>query len=382
MTSLTLVAVGDMSFNGRYHRFFERYGVEHSLRLVLPQWQHANLRFGNLESPITDQPRVAPDKLTLRGSPFAIDAIQFASFDCVTIANNHMMDFGATGLLQTMERLDSAGISHVGAGRNLNEATSPEIFEQNGQRVGVLACCDVEQDSPLYASNTDVGVAPYSEDRWFQDIRNLRDHVDWLVVQMHWGFELSQIPAIAQRSLARRMAESGVDVVLGHHPHVLQPVERIGNTFVAYSLGDFLFSSTYWYGKNSREVFLACYHSHPLSRKTGWLEVRLERDHEPTAVVHPALLMKNLCVRPDELPSRQQRMSSMEKQLQSADYETAVILEQAEAAERDLWRFDAKRMSRRVALRLLKYRCLRDAYVEPAGHDWRDQFNKMQRTLS
>ena len=156
---LTLIAVGDLAFNGRYHRLLERHGPEYPFQHVAQHWRDADLRIGNLESPITTAPRVASDKLTLRGTPRALESLRWAGFDCLSLANNHMMDFGAAGLIETCERLSDAGIAHVGAGRNLDEATSPAIVERKGQKIGILAFCDVEQISPLYAGAASPGVA-------------------------------------------------------------------------------------------------------------------------------------------------------------------------------------------------------------------------------
>src|SRR5207302_2434220 len=113
--SIRIVAVGDLSFNGRYPRLLKRQGADHPFRAVLPAWHGADLRLGNLESPVTTAPRAAPSKTTLRAPAEAVASLRAADFDCLTLANNHMMDYGPRGLAETQAALDAAGLRHVGA---------------------------------------------------------------------------------------------------------------------------------------------------------------------------------------------------------------------------------------------------------------------------
>ena len=291
-----------------------------------------------------------------------------------------MMDFGSAGMLETIEVLDAAGIAHVGAGRNLEEAGAPTVIEQNDHKVGVLACCDVAQDSQLYAKANSAGVAAYDEDRILQTAKNLSNHVDWIVLQVHWGVELAQLPSVLQRERARRLADAGIDLVIGHHPHVWQPIETIDNTLVAYSLGDFLFSSMFWYGTNQREAFLACYRSHALSLETGWIEAKLSHDESPTARFQAAVLKPDLTVRADNSSSRRAKITRLTSSLHSPQYAELARAEEERAAERDRWRFQNESLWRKIALKLLRYRCLPGAYVEPDGLQWLSGFQELARS--
>lgn len=115
--SLSIIAVGDLSFNGNYRRALQEQGPLYPFQRVTPLWKDADFRFGNLESPITEFPRVAPAKFTLRGAPQATEALRAAGIDAVSLANNHMMDFGGDGLLETCRRLDAAGIAQIVDGK-------------------------------------------------------------------------------------------------------------------------------------------------------------------------------------------------------------------------------------------------------------------------
>lgn len=322
--ALKIVAVGDLSFNGRFHRLLDRHGPEYPFRQVLRHWDGADLRFGNLESPLTARPKVSASKCTLRGAARAIESLQHARLDFVSIANNHMMDFGPEGMAETCDKLDAVGIAHAGAGNDGKAACEPATLIRNGQIIGLLAYCDVEQDSPLYAGQNRPGVAPLRLPACLQQVRELRPHVDWLIVQLHWGQEMAQIPSPEQRDWASRLADAGADLVLGHHPHVLQSMEVINGVPVFYSLGDFLFSDMYWRGCNEQgKDFVAKMRLHPLSRKTGWAEIELDKQKAPKVRFRPAVLTRGLAVVPDNSTERRKEWKTLRLQLDHNEYRDA-----------------------------------------------------------
>ncbi len=319
--TLKIVAVGDLSFNGRYHRLLDRHGPQYPLRQVLPHWGDADLRLGNLESPLTARPKVSPAKCTLRGAPRAIDTLQHARFDFVSVANNHMMDFGPDGLAETCDKLDAAGIAYAGAGNHRRAACSPAVLTRNGLAIGLLAYCDVDQDSALYADERSPGVAPARLDSCLRQICELRPHVDWLIIQLHWGQEMAQLPSPQQRDWARRFADAGADLVLGHHPHVLQPLEIINGMPVLYSLGDFIFSDMFWRGRHTNgDGFVARMPLHPLSRRTGWAEILLHKQAAPEIQFRPAILTRGLTVTPDNSVKRREEWETLNAQMHGDDY--------------------------------------------------------------
>lgn len=354
--ALKIVAVGDLSFNGRFHRLLDRRGPEYPLRQVAPHWVDADLRLGNLESPLTAQPKVSAPKCTLRGAPRAINALQHARFDFLAVANNHMMDFGPDGLAETRDKLDAAGIAHAGAGNDGEAACEPSTLVRNEQTVGLLAYCDVDQDSPLYAAGNRPGVAPLRLPACLHQVRELRPHVDWLVVQVHWGQEMAQIPSPEQRDWARRFADAGADLVLGHHPHVLQPMEIINGVPVFYSLGDFLFSEMYWRGCNEqREDFLAKMRVHPLSRKTGWAEITLDKQKPPRLCFRPAVLTPGLDVVADDSAERRKEWELLSLQLNDNEYHDAYDEDCQQAKARVDYLGDWRSLGSRLDLKLFQF---------------------------
>jgi poly-gamma-glutamate synthesis protein (capsule biosynthesis protein) len=142
--------------------------------------------------------------------------------------------------------LEAAGIHSVGAGRNIVEARRPEILEVKGQRIAYFGYYDADFHA---ATEEDAGTNPRHDERVAADIRAVRDQVDWVVVNYHWGVELAEYPGDWQIDLARYTIDQGADLVVGHHPHVLQGAEIYKGRPIVYSLGNFIF------GGNSRSDY-------------------------------------------------------------------------------------------------------------------------------
>lgn len=209
----------------------------------MEEYRQADLAMVNLENPLTRSTLAMPNKqFNFKAEPEAVKVLTSGGVDVVTIANNHSMDYQAEGLKETMEVLDKAGIQHIGAGNHLTEARRPDIFDVKGQRIAYLAYYGEE-----YGAEADKpGVSSIQEARIAEDIRAIRDQVDWIVVNFHWGQELAEHPADWQVQLGRFTIDQGADLIVGHHPHVLQGAEVYRNRPIVYSLGNFIF------GGNSR----------------------------------------------------------------------------------------------------------------------------------
>jgi len=240
---LLISAVGDISFEGRDadNPSLERFaGIAGQLRRV-------DLTIGNLECALTHKGRGGiPGKCTLRGDPLWATVLKQAGIGFVTLANNHVMDFGPEGLLSTMEALRQAGVGFAGAGRNRDEACGPVFVDLAGRRVALLGRSAVIVSAPTYAQRNVPGVAFLDIDETLDAIRACRTRADLVILMMHWGIEEYSYPSPSQRSLARRFIGAGADIVLGHHPHVPQGIERVGHGVVAYSLGNFAFDEFEW----------------------------------------------------------------------------------------------------------------------------------------
>ena len=247
--SFTIAAVGDIAFCGHLTDHVEPAVFDEVKHLL----QSADLTIGNLEGPLTSSSDSVPGKCSLRGNQQWAQVLKESGFDLVTLANNHTMDYGCAGLFDTMSTLESAGIAAVGAGENRFAAAAPVTLNINGCRVAVLARTMVEVASPSYAEDKIPGVAYFDEEETCDAVKKCKANADFVILLIHWGLEEYSYPAPKQRDLAQRLIYFGADIILGHHPHVLQGMEQIGQSFVAYSLGNFLFGDIEWKMLNSDE---------------------------------------------------------------------------------------------------------------------------------
>jgi poly-gamma-glutamate synthesis protein (capsule biosynthesis protein) len=207
----------------------------------------ADIAMVNLECPVTTRGTRAVKPFTFRMHPRFTAVLAEAGIDLVNLANNHIFDFGAEGLFDTFLYLDSANIRWVGAGRNRSEAHHPVVLNVRGLRIGFLGYYG-GGEAPGAGSNTP-GVARRELRSMAADILALRDSTEYVVVNLHWGTEKADFPESSQRAVAHALIDAGANLVVGHHPHVLQGIERYREGVIAYSLGNLLF------GGNSRHTY-------------------------------------------------------------------------------------------------------------------------------
>lgn len=203
------------------------------------EYRQADVAMVNLENPLTKATTPLPDKaFNFKADPESVKVLLDGGVDIVNLANNHTMDYQTAGLVETMATLNQAGIHHIGAGRDIQEARRPEIIEVKGQRIAYLGY----YDSDLHAAGeTTPGTNARRNEQVAADIRAIRKQVDWVVVNYHWGQELAEQPGDWQVELAHFTIDQGADLVVGHHPHVLQGAEIYKGRPIAYSLGNFIF---------------------------------------------------------------------------------------------------------------------------------------------
>jgi poly-gamma-glutamate capsule biosynthesis protein CapA/YwtB (metallophosphatase superfamily) len=253
---ITIAAVGDIMLGHRAEPYLFREGPGYPFISVLPVLQQADLIIGNLESPISSRgTAVENKKFTLRVAPVAVAALKAAGIRVVTLANNHSMDFGPLALQDTLTVLGENNILYSGAGMNLEDARAPAFL-----KVGdlTLAFLSYSLTFPLefYASPGRPGTAPGYREYVKKDIQKVRTQADLVVVSFHWGSELMTTAKDYQRELGRLSIDWGADLVLGHHPHVLQELELYRGHLIAYSLGNFVFGSES--DKTNTSIILLC----------------------------------------------------------------------------------------------------------------------------
>ncbi len=246
---VTIVAVGDIMLARKVERLMQQYGRDYPWLEVKDRLQEPDLTFGNLECAISDRGTPLPGKgIWLRASPEVLPQLKNSGFDVLSLANNHSLDYDAEAFLDTLKLLEETGIATVGGGSDITGAQSPQVMTVDGLRIGFLAYTEMADtfwsyDYPrkLKASETEAGVAPYDYATIVEDVRSLREQVDLLVLSVHWGIEYSHSPSSLQREHAYGFIDAGVDVIVGHHPHVVQGVEVYNGGLIAYSLGNFIF---------------------------------------------------------------------------------------------------------------------------------------------
>ncbi len=200
----------------------------------------ADLTFANLEGPVSDVGHNQYHLYSFRADPRAIEGLKHAGFDVLSVANNHMYDWGAPALLDTLRRLREAGIVPVGAGANDLEAHYPQLIDLAGLKLAFLAYVNVAPKTAIAAPDRP-GVAWLEPDRVLADIRFARPLADLVVVALHWGSEYAAQSQPNQVELAHQMIDAGADLVVSSHAHVVQPVEQYRGRWIAYSLGNFVF---------------------------------------------------------------------------------------------------------------------------------------------
>lgn len=243
-SDFTLCSVGDISFYGP-HSDTPSSDVFAS---VSPIFKTSDLSVINLENPLVDDENVHPveGKCTLRGSAAWAGILKESGINLVSLANNHMMDYGKDGLFSTMTALETMGLPFVGAGKNRKDANQPLFMKLHENTIAFIARSSVVVASRCYAGDHEPGVAFLDVDETLNTIRECKKQADCVVLIIHWGIEQYLYPTPDQRILARELVQAGADIVLGHHPHVLQGMEKINGCPIFYSMGNFLFDEFNW----------------------------------------------------------------------------------------------------------------------------------------
>ena len=241
---IVINAVGDIMLAGRWAPLLKSKGYHFPFDGLRAELARADINLANLESPIARSGKeFLAKKYRFRAEPELAQALHQAGFQLVTLANNHSMDFGGQALLETIQKLESAGITWIGAGANLAEARKMALFNLKGKNIAFLGY-SLTQPVEFFATAQQPGTMPGWERHVKADIARARKEADYVIVTFHWGKEGSSTAGANQRRAAHQAIEAGADIVIGHHPHVLQGVERYKNGIIFYSLGNFAFAST------------------------------------------------------------------------------------------------------------------------------------------
>ncbi|MBC8180807.1 CapA family protein [candidate division KSB1 bacterium] len=239
---VSIAAVGDVMYGNHTISYIKKHGTGYPFVPTGAILQNADVAFANLEAPFTDTGTKFDKRFTFKVPPKYATGLTEAGFDVVTLANNHMLDYGIEGLANTLKMLDSIGVAHCGAGLDLKQAREPAIIERNGFRIAVLGY-SLTFPQEFWATNSTGGTCYPHYDYMQKSIQQSDSLADFTIVTFHWGSELKNYPKKYQKDYAHLAIDNGADLVLGHHPHVLQGLEIYKNRLIAYSLGNFSFAS-------------------------------------------------------------------------------------------------------------------------------------------
>ena len=239
---LSILFTGDVLLDKGVRPIAERRGVAYLFDSVQTEFRQADAVVVNLECPLTDTVSPVNKRYIFRAdAEWAKDLYQ-VGITHAALANNHTNDQGRRGLQATYQHLREAGIVPIGYGCDYEEQSTPVIIEKGNIRVAVFNAVMMALENWHYLDGRP-GVCQPSTEQLVQTIADSREqHPETAIVAvLHWGVEFNRMPSMTQRLLARQLSDAGVDAIIGHHPHVTQPVDTIGHTLVCYSLGNFVF---------------------------------------------------------------------------------------------------------------------------------------------
>jgi len=241
MSVLKLTAVGDICLKTKNN--------VHPFENVKSAFRDKDILFGNLETVLSNRGKEVEKAVLLHASPEKVEYLKDAGFDILNVANNHIMDLGLEGFNETLEVLNRNGLKFIGAG-NQKFTHSYSIAERKGIKLGFLGY----YSGGFRDIKKGIFVDKINENEISAGIKHLKSKCDVVIVSLHWGIENVFYPSPKQIKLARNLIYAGSSLVLGHHPHVVQGIERYKNGLIVYSLGNFQFIA--YREKNRSSVIL------------------------------------------------------------------------------------------------------------------------------
>lgn len=243
---VNLTFAGDVIFSGKVQSLLEQEGYAYPYAYVQKRFKNDDLTVINLETPVTALSTTGADKsFVFKSSPKALGPLKDAGVDVVNLANNHTLDQGIKGLLDTIKHLNKAGIAHVGAGKDASAAYAPVYVERKGIKIAIVGVSRVLPETNWAAGPDHPGAASaYDPKAAARAVAEARKNADVVVAIAHWGKERVDMPDENQKTLAHAMIDAGADLIIGGHAHVLQGFEQYKGKWIAYGTGNFIFTKS------------------------------------------------------------------------------------------------------------------------------------------
>ncbi len=273
---------GDMIFDRLVKKSIDKKGqgnYDFIFEKIQPTLSQFDFLFANVEGPVSDKGKNQGSLYSFRMDPKVIETLKAAGFKAVSVANNHIGDWGQEAITDTIERLIEANIAPVGGGRNYDEAYSSYIVRVGDTRVALLGMSQFGKGY-LEASTTTSGIALIKEQELKDAIARARQAADIVVVSFHFGDEYKTEPNSFQKRMAHLAIDEGADLVVGHHPHVLEPLEVYGRGYILYSLGNFVFDQDFSKQTMESEILSVTVRVNRIER-VELIPITINRDFQP-----------------------------------------------------------------------------------------------------
>lgn len=237
-STVRFMAVGDIMLGRGVGNRIRKYGTGWLCEKTSSVLTNADILFGNLESPLTTRYAPTHTENVFMSNPKMAKELASTGFNVLSVANNHAFDQGRTGLQHTLNHLKDAGIIAVGGGVGPKEPYAAKVIEKNGVKIAFIGAQNV---IPSSVETIKAGIAQLDVYHQLKEIKSVRSKVDFIIVSLHWGGEYAHTPSAKQKEIAHKFIDAGADIILGHHAHVLQGIERYKGGIIVYSLGNFAF---------------------------------------------------------------------------------------------------------------------------------------------
>ncbi len=277
---------------------------------IIDLFQKSNFNIINLECPITadeQKERILKTGPSLRTDIKIIDHLKKLNINVVTIANNHILDYGKKGLQDTIECCKKNGIQYVGAGMNLKESSKPLIIEKNKIKIGIVNVCENEWS---IATSSKAGANPLDTINIYKKIQEFKKKIDKIIVIIHGGHEFYSLPSPRMVKQYRFFAECGADAIIGHHTHCIGGYEIYNGVPIVYSLGNMLFTidnkNPNWYIGLIAQLYLdesktIKLNLYPIKQNYQSFELNLLSKKEKVIVLEKIKILNQSIINEDEL---------------------------------------------------------------------------------
>lgn len=250
----TATMVGDMMFGRNVQKVVDNKGYEFLFREVEPYFKASDYNTGNFENPILKRDESEyelPEKsIFLHAQPDVAPYLSSINFTTINLANNHLMDYGVAGLTETLDTFAATDTAAIGGGLNKFQSGQIHYADFDGYVVATIGATDIGYQWG-YSTNHRAGANKTRLADLLPIIKEARKEADLIIVHSHWGVEYDSSPNPRQQEIGRALVDAGADIIVGHHPHTLQPVEIYKGKVIFYSLGNFIFDQGWSKTKDS-----------------------------------------------------------------------------------------------------------------------------------